>query len=354
MLIALYAFAIAIAIASLFVLWSTYKTNQRNQAKIAQEISAIDKEKESCKATRALLEEKERNLMTMKERIDHEEKTIKERITREETSMRERIALEERRYQQEQENTARQNEQNLNQMAKNIRDLQRAFDEKKLKFTRELQAIERQRQDTQKELDSLRSTQRETFLALDETMNAKNNPQMFSIELEKSEHEDIETAREVRSMFSHPEIIDKYIWSLFLQKKMKQLATRILGSEKVCGVYKITDMTTQKAYIGQSVNIEKRWFDHVRAACQNDTEGGQGCLLYSAMKNHGYDNFTFEVLCTCDKEELNDKEKYFIDLFATDVTGLNLKAGGAQNRKNLGQNGSSMIELTSMQTLDQE
>jgi len=39
-----------------------------------------------------------------------------------------------------------------------------------------------------------------------------------------------------------------------------------------CGIYKITNLTNQKCYIGQSVRIEKRWKDHKREAFNTNSK----------------------------------------------------------------------------------
>ena len=35
-----------------------------------------------------------------------------------------------------------------------------------------------------------------------------------------------------------------------------------MAREKICGIYKITNLINGKVYIGQSTNIERRWKDH--------------------------------------------------------------------------------------------
>ena len=46
------------------------------------------------------------------------------------------------------------------------------------------------------------------------------------------------------------------------------------------------------------------------------------------MLEEGLWNFTFEKICYCNKEELNEKEKYYIEFFDTTNYGYNIKAGG--------------------------
>lgn len=96
------------------------------------------------------------------------------------------------------------------------------------------------------------------------------------------------------------------------------------------GIYKITNQINNKVYIGQSLNIEKRWSDH-------RTRPFRECIdydkpLYRAIRKYGLDNFLFEVLEECTPEELDDKEIYYIKKFeATDKDkGYNIALGGYQ------------------------
>ena len=45
------------------------------------------------------------------------------------------------------------------------------------------------------------------------------------------------------------------------------------------------------------------------------------------MREKGIDNFTFEILEKCSNKELNEKEKFYIDLYQTYDFGLNGNKG---------------------------
>lgn len=81
------------------------------------------------------------------------------------------------------------------------------------------------------------------------------------------------------------------------------------------GIYKITS-PTKKVYIGQSVNIERRFSTYKR----NNPINKQP-RLYGSFKKYGIDNHKFEIVCECEMDELNDKERYYQDLFS--ATGKN-------------------------------
>jgi len=46
------------------------------------------------------------------------------------------------------------------------------------------------------------------------------------------------------------------------------------------------------------------------------------------MFDEGVENFTFEIVEVCAKEEQSEKEKYWIDFYKSKEYGYNSKAGG--------------------------
>lgn len=92
---------------------------------------------------------------------------------------------------------------------------------------------------------------------------------------------------------------------------------------KKCGIYKITS-PSGKIYIGQSVDIDKRWRKYQWKQCKGQIK------LYNSFVKYGVENHTFEILEECNIEELNNKEEFYIkqyNCFNSDIA-LNLKSGG--------------------------
>ena len=83
------------------------------------------------------------------------------------------------------------------------------------------------------------------------------------------------------------------------------------------GIYKITN-PNNKVYIGQSVNIEKR-FKQYSSLSQTKL---QKRLHYSFGK-YGIKNHTFEILEECSIEMLNSRERYWQDFYNVLEDGLN-------------------------------
>ena len=89
-----------------------------------------------------------------------------------------------------------------------------------------------------------------------------------------------------------------------------------------CGIYKITNLANNKAYIGQSVAIEKRWTKHRSAKDEYP--------IHRAMRKYGLENFSFEIIEKCSQEKLNEREKFWISYYETlnPEKGYNLSLGG--------------------------
>ena len=93
------------------------------------------------------------------------------------------------------------------------------------------------------------------------------------------------------------------------------------------GIYKITNLINNNAYIGLSINIEKRWKEHIERS-QNISNKEYDKVLYKAFRKYGIDNFKFEILEECKSEELKEKEIYWIQYYNTFHCGYNSTPGG--------------------------
>ena len=82
------------------------------------------------------------------------------------------------------------------------------------------------------------------------------------------------------------------------------------------GIYKITS-PSGRIYIGQSVNINKRFIAYKNLKCKSQRK------LYNSFKKYGYENHVFEIIEECEKSELNIKERYYQDLYDVINKGLN-------------------------------
>lgn len=92
-------------------------------------------------------------------------------------------------------------------------------------------------------------------------------------------------------------------------------------------IYKITNTITNKAYIGQTTqSLTERFWQH----CHRSPSQSDRSAIHNAIKKHGKDNFTIEVLATAKSiDELNKLEiQYIKQLNTLSPTGYNLLKGG--------------------------
>ena len=136
---------------------------------------------------------------------------------------------------------------------------------------------------------------------------------------------DVEILKEARRNLKKPEIIDKIIYDNYIAKPVLEMIKRVLQNTTCSGIYKITCIKTGEIYIGKSVDIKSRWQQHCKSAFNCGTIAHS--LLHTKMKQYGIENFTFELVEQVPKEQLSEREKFFINFYQTKETGLNERNG---------------------------
>lgn len=93
-------------------------------------------------------------------------------------------------------------------------------------------------------------------------------------------------------------------------------------------IYKITNLTNNKVYIGQTVNPKKRFKNHILSLKKNEHHSEH---FQNAFNKYGSDYFVFEVVDFADSlDDINEKEKLYIYLYnsADRDFGYNIEEGG--------------------------
>ena len=91
-------------------------------------------------------------------------------------------------------------------------------------------------------------------------------------------------------------------------------------------IYKITNMTNNKMYIGQtSKTINERFTAHIKCANRNVNR-----YLYDSMNHYGIEKFNIELIEEVQtKNDADDREKYWINRLTTMTpNGYNMTIGG--------------------------
>lgn len=175
------------------------------------------------------------------------------------------------------------------------------------------------------ELEKIRQTKIAVIEAERKEQIIKDNLSQYCLLLSSADKNDLQTLERIKTQLNNPRILNMLIWQTYYKSALNTLCTKILGLKDVTGIYKITNQVNNKCYIGQAVKIADRWKTHAKHGCGIDTPATN--KLYKEMQEYGLYSFSWELLEECPQEQLNEKERYYIDLYQSDKIGLNSKAG---------------------------
>lgn len=92
----------------------------------------------------------------------------------------------------------------------------------------------------------------------------------------------------------------------------------------IVGIYKIIS-PTGKIYIGQSVDIKRRWKKYFYLKCENQIK------LYNSLKKHKPKNHSFQIIEECQELKLDEREMFWGKYYnSLGENGLNLKLGNGK------------------------
>lgn len=181
---------------------------------------------------------------------------------------------------------------------------------------------------TEAKLEELTSKVQNAIEAARRQEELESNLDFYRIVLSPEDENEIKAFLSIEHLISNKRAIRMFLWTNYYSKRANELAARVLGAADVCGVYKITNVETQQVYIGQSVDCRDRLRQHLKFAIGIDTP--QTNKLYQNMQKYGIGNFTFELMQKCSKEELDERERYWINFYQSNVNGLNSTAGNGK------------------------
>ena len=223
-----------------------------------------------------------------------------------------------------------QSEQLAKEKAKAIYEQEILKNEKQLNVIKEyhqkyIDQLDLKVDQVKKELKSLQETRAAAIAAAQKEKEIKENKDDYCLILPREEANDVEILRGIIKKIAKPRAILMAIWQAYYQPIAKKKFPKILGKADVCGIYKITNQETGECYIGQAVDVRRRWMDHCKMMLQIDAPKNN--QLYTAAAEYGLDVFSFELLLECESSQLNEKEKYFIELYNSDAIGYNISKG---------------------------
>jgi len=202
--------------------------------------------------------------------------------------------------------------------------------EKEHKFTQEVADVIETAQKNQDTIlaDTLYQQQRfDALLApLQQYEKDKQEKLFYTIQVPDEYKDDIDfLLTTVSQKVQHPDIINKLVWAEYVKPYLDETFKRV-GIEAAPGIYKLTNLDSGKAYIGKSTDIKKRISDHFKASIGIKSIADQA--VHHAILKSGFWNWSIEYIIYCDKDKLNEMEKYYIDFFKTQDYGYNKNVGG--------------------------
>ena len=207
--------------------------------------------------------------------------------------------------------------------------LENCYKEKTEEFDNNLETLqnnfEKEKAEIETDLDKIRQTRASAIQANLREQEIKQRLSFYCLQVSPADLADIQKLESIKPQLNNPRILSMLIWSTYFQKPMTNLCNNVIGITVKSGIYKITNQTNDLCYIGQAVDLATRWKAHAKCGLGIDTPAGN--LLYKAMIADGLWNFSFEVLEECPKEDLNEKERYYIQLYQSKEYGYNSTAG---------------------------
>ena len=97
----------------------------------------------------------------------------------------------------------------------------------------------------------------------------------------------------------------KFYEDAYLMKKLI-----IKDNKNKSGIYKWTNKLTNDIYVGQSVDLAKRFIRYFNI---NYLKNRETLIISRALIKYGYSNFSLEILEYCEIADLTEREQYYLD-----------------------------------------
>jgi group I intron endonuclease len=94
------------------------------------------------------------------------------------------------------------------------------------------------------------------------------------------------------------------------------------------GIYCLIRAVGNKIYVGQAIDLDKRKGMYLRKNCKGQVK------LYNSILKYGIEAHEFKILELCNVEQLNERERYYQELYdVTGVQGLNCVLVNANEKR---------------------
>lgn len=215
----------------------------------------------------------------------------------------------------------------INSATINYSNLDEEYKQKKEKLENECAALVQKQSGLESNIKDISQKLAAAKAAQLREREIEEKEEFYKLTISEQDLADVKRLLELRFSFRNTNLMSKLVWSEYFLKITNQLCSRILKDKTVIGIYKITNLVTKQSYIGQSVDIASRWKQHIK--CGLGIDASHTNMLYNSMQKYGVWSFAFELIEQCPKEQLNEREKFYISLYQTDKFGYNMTQGGS-------------------------
>lgn len=248
---------------------------------------------------------------------------IKEKRTQAEFDLK--VLEDKREHLNEVLNTYYESEQNrISDKIKHYTDM--AIQEMKDAVNVQNQILTKDIEEVQQELEKYQAMRAAINENIMRERQLQEQSEFYTINLSDAEIADLLMIKELSPRFNNRELLNKIIYESYIKRPLQEMIKRVLGGRSPSGIYKITRKSTGEIYIGRAVSVDKRWTEHAKMAFSIGSIAHS--TLHTLMEKDGIWNYTFELLEEVPKEQLNEREKYYIDFYDSKNFGLNQKNGG--------------------------
>lgn len=197
------------------------------------------------------------------------------------------------------------------------------------KFTQEIELrktqVRAEVKNVEEELNDYYNTRAAVNAAILREREINEKEEFYKLQISQFDIEDIKYIETIKDKIRNKEVLNKMIYETYYRKPLTELVKRLTAGKSISGIYKITYIPTGEIYIGKSTNIGERWKQHIKSSLNIGTIAHSS--LHTYIDKNGIWNFTFEILEEVPKENLTEKEKWYINFYESDKYGLNQKIG---------------------------
>lgn len=172
-------------------------------------------------------------------------------------------------------------------------------------------------------LDELAAKITSAVAASKRALEMEEETSFYRLNISEQDIAEIKKLKEIIPYLKDQEALNKVIWKVYYEKATNDMIGRIIGQDRKIGIYKITDLSNQKCYVGQSNDIASRWKQHIKRGL--GAESPTRNKLYPVMAEKGVENFTFELIEECSVSLLDEREDFWQDYFHAKTFGYSIK-----------------------------